>query len=201
MPNPMTDIKLAIYGHPVKLNNILKLCHIAAAISLSVPCQRVVAYSQQDLADALRRASEAAVANPSDPLARNRVLEGELQKFNLPSKKAASYVFFAFYRKNMIGVPAVCAEYGIDVKEYVSSFARIHEPLLKVAETNIDLEKAKSYTDPVESARAELERIVTTRHTYMKGLCSVIATNGASIAERGQFAVVLPNAYAALTSP
>jgi hypothetical protein len=106
-----------------------------------------------------------------------------------------------YYRKNVIGVPAVCAEYGINVKEFVSTFARIHEPLLKIAETSIDLEKAKSYTDPIESARAELERVITTRHTYMKGLCSVIEANGASIAEGAKFAVVLPGAYAALTSP
>ncbi|WP_155631664.1 hypothetical protein [Burkholderia stagnalis] len=174
---------------------------VAAAILLFLFSQRVIAYSQQDYLESLRRASDAATANPSDPLARNRVLENELHKFAPAQKEAASYMFFAFYRKNMIGVPMVCAEYGVNVKEFVSAFARIHEPLLKVAGATIDLERAKSYTDPVESARVELDRVVTTRHTYMKDLCSVIAVNGAAIAERGKFAAVVPQAYETLTSP
>ena len=164
-------------------------------------------YDQSDVDEALRRMAEARAAHPNDPVAADRaanaIASNEIRRGDLPPKQAAGYAFFAYYQKNLIGVPHVCAQYGVQVDSFSNAFRRVSAPLLGIARQTIDVNLAKSLSASlsIPNARRELEHVATARNSDVHGVCTVMQEHGEEVAQRMEFSKIVPDQYAILVAP
>jgi hypothetical protein len=187
------------------MNHLPASLFVVGVLVIFAACSR----ARESNAEVDRIKAEAMAENPTDPLAAtkaaNEALELKALQTAQPTnpQEVAALVFLGYYAKNVLHIPSVCNENGVNIETFTTAFVETNKMPFEAAAAIVDPNFfiARARPSASKNARVELERFASVQKTDLRGACSFIKEHALEMASGAKFAIIMPKVYAQLIRP